>query len=472
MNYYNLISSMLKTAVSSLLTGLYAVYKAESNALASLTTNLYAVYKGESNANDSLGVYNGTAYGGLTYGPVKDGNGFILNGTTSYVDLGINRFQFTGDFTISFWMYPTTISGTHCVFITDGYSSPNERGYRILQRDATMELKIYNNTSSVTLATGNVFSANTMYHVSVVHSATGNKIYINGSLSTSDSATTNAIFFATTPTYIGKNEGLGFSPNSYFAGKIDELYAHSRALTATEVTDLYNSGNGKFYQGNAFYSTIVNDSLGTYNGTAQGGLTYSAGKSGNAFTFNGINSRIDLPTASFNSLTTDFSVSAWTLFPIGMVGGNAIPIFNNMSATSWFTNGGGFWVTFFGLGVQFRIGDKNTTVVLTYETAASMGYNTFFHITVTRSSGRSRIYLNGTLVASNTDALNPVYYTSGVNTTTPTIGAIKMPNGVQDSYYAPLNTKIDELNIWNKELTATEVTDLYNAGAGKFYPTF
>ena len=33
----------------------------------------------------------------------------------------------------------------------------------------------------------------------------------------------------------------------------------------------------------------ANDSLGTYNGTAQAGLTYSAGKSGNAFVFNGTN---------------------------------------------------------------------------------------------------------------------------------------------------------------------------------------
>ncbi len=236
-----------------------------------------------------------------------------------------------------------------------------------------------------------------------------------------------------------------------------------KATVSTLLTGLYAVYKGE---------SNTNDSLGTYNGTAQGGLTYSTGKSGNAFTFNGINSRIDLPTASFNSLTTDFSVSAWTLYPIGYIGSYTIPIFNNMSATSWFSAGGGFWVTLYGDVIQFRIGNKSTMSILTYTTGLSMGYNTFFHIAVTRSNGRSCIYFNGSLVASNTDAVNPVYYTSGVNTTTPTIGAIKMPNGVQDGYYAPLNTKIDELNIWNKELTSTEVTDLYNAGTGKFYPTF
>jgi hypothetical protein len=33
-------------------------------------------------------------------------------------------------------------------------------------------------------------------------------------------------------------------------------------------------------------------------------------------------------------------------------------------------------------------------------------------------------------------------------------------------------SKIDELNTWNKELTAADVTALYNTGTGKFYPTF
>ena len=111
MYYYRLISSMLKATVNSLLTGLYAVYKAESNSLASLTTSLYAVYKAESNANDSLGTYNGSAIGGVTYTTGKSGNAFTLNGTTSNVQLPDNSLNFTGDFSISIWINPTSVSG-------------------------------------------------------------------------------------------------------------------------------------------------------------------------------------------------------------------------------------------------------------------------------------------------------------------------------------------------------------------------
>jgi hypothetical protein len=31
-------------------------------------------------------------------------------------------------------------------------------------------------------------------------------------------------------------------------------------------------------------------------------------------------------------------------------------------------------------------------------------------------------------------------------------------------------TKIDTFNIWNKELTQSEITELYNSGNGKQYP--
>jgi len=37
----------------------------------------------------------------------------------------------------------------------------------------------------------------------------------------------------------------------------------------------------------------ANDGLGFYNGTAIGGITYTAGKIGNAFTFNGTNAYAD-----------------------------------------------------------------------------------------------------------------------------------------------------------------------------------
>lgn len=57
----------------------------------------------------------------------------------------------------------------------------------------------------------------------------------------------------------------------------------------------------------------ANDSFGTNNGTAQGGLTYSTGKSGNAFTFNGTNAHVLMPVNSMKKTT--FSMNFWIFNP-------------------------------------------------------------------------------------------------------------------------------------------------------------
>lgn len=214
----------------------------------SLLTGLYAVYKGESNATDSLGNYGGTALGGLTYASGISGNQFVFNGTTSSITLTTNQFKFTNDFSFSFWFTPTAISSNYCIFINDSYIAPNEKGFRILQRDSRLELKIFNNTTAVTLITGSVFSANTTYFCTVTHSSTtGNEIKINGVSQASDSNGMNAIFENLTQPYIGVNAGIGISASLYLYSKLDELYVWDRKLTATEITTLYNTGTGKFY---------------------------------------------------------------------------------------------------------------------------------------------------------------------------------------------------------------------------------
>lgn len=214
----------------------------------------------------------------------------------------------------------------------------------------------------------------------------------------------------------------------------------------------------------------ANDSLGTYSGTAQGGLTSTAGKSGNAFTFNGTTAAVSLPNNAFNSLTGDFSISGWVYIPSGYAGTDTVYLLSNFYAPSWAVNFKGFGLFTNGNRIIFRLADGSSVnggtgfYNLFYDTSFST--NTWYLITVTRKgSTGSKMYLNGSLVTSDSNAVNPVMHT----TMTPQIGRWYIP-GVQDGYYAPNGTKIDELNVWNKELTSTEVTELYNAGAGKFYP--
>jgi hypothetical protein len=271
---------------------------------------------------------------------------------------------------------------------------------------------------------------------------------------------------------------------------LDAVSVWNKELTSTEITELYNSGTGKQYPYvvgapsslltnlYAIYKgeNNANDLLGNYNGTAVGGLTYTAGKNGNAFTFNGTNSAIRLPVNSM-SFTNDFSISTWINIPSGYSGLNSITILWNVNG-EWFNNPKGFRLGIYGSQVNFAMfNGTNTYNSLNWNdsNATTIKENSgWVHIVAVRKkSTSSKIYVNGVLKASNTD-INDAVYSSTYQT--PNIGNAYMLNSsgtvTNNDSWAFNGSKIDELNTWTKELTATDVTDLYNSGAGKFYPTF
>lgn len=227
MYYYKLISSMLKATVSTLLTGLYAVYKAESN------------------ANDSVvGTFaNGTPFGGLTYSTGKSGNSFVFNGSSSYISYLADLFKFTSDFSISFW-YNT--SSTSFQSLIDCYSNVGgKRGWVIQNTGTAINFKTFKDNVTYSDLSYTI-STNTWYHIVLVRkSVTSTKMYINGTLVTSDSITTDQNYLSNLSLIGAINDG-GILYN-YALGKLDEIYMWSKELTATEVTTLYNSGAGKFY---------------------------------------------------------------------------------------------------------------------------------------------------------------------------------------------------------------------------------
>jgi hypothetical protein len=208
----------------------------------------------------------------------------------------------------------------------------------------------------------------------------------------------------------------------------------------------------------------ANDSLGFYNGTAQGGLTYSTGKSGNAFTFNGTNAYVQLPVGTFTSFTSDFSLNVWVYY---VNNSDIQTIFSSFSTDGVTQKGFSLFINTNVIRLAISSG-SNPRVDLVSTTVLTN--NTWYNIGVVRKgSTSSKIYINGVLDCQNTNSINPSYYTNAH----PAIGILDYTNNYGGQYYPMgVNSKIDELNIWNKELTLTEVTTLYNSGTGKFYPTF
>lgn len=211
----------------------------------------------------------------------------------------------------------------------------------------------------------------------------------------------------------------------------------------------------------------ANDSLGTYNGTAQGGLTYVSGKSGNAFKHNGTDAYVSLPNNTFNSFTGDFSISGWMNLARVDVNQAICGAFNNNADTNYY--GWLFWCA--GNLLRFTI-YNGTNSGISLDTSGVGGGNlsasTWIHFAMTRKgSTGTKLYLNGSFKTSNTSTQNPVYHSTTNYCTIGTYKYYAAPNFLFSN-----NSLIDEIEFRNKELSASEITELYNAGAGKYYPTY
>jgi len=466
-SYYSIYPN--PTSVWNLLA---AAYNADTKSLPSLKTSLVASYNGESNANDSKGTNNGTAVGGLTYTTGKIGNAFTFNGSNAYVSLPrtTNQFDFT-DFSISAWFNPSlTTSGT--IFSNYHYiNNSNQYGYLLYLQGSKIRFAIYQGTTSPVVGFNGVnigqsslnITTNTWYHIVITKTASNDfKMYINGSLQSlatiSGSLNANPVYNSLNRVDIGSQWGVW----SLFNGKIDALNTWTKELTASEVSELYNSGNGAQYIGDNFYKPTTNDALGTNNGTAQGGLTYGLGKVGTAFQFNGTNAYVSLPDNSLKSiLTGDFSISCW-FYPVDTT--NTWRTIINCYSGSGNAPHQGFELSVVG-GVEPMFGIYNGYSNSELRRANTFTMNQWNHVVVTRKNGvGSKLYHNGSLVTSNTNTLNP-----GVSTTmSSSIGAFKFGGSV--AQYQANGNKIDSLNVWSKELTQADVTELYNSVNGKQYP--
>jgi hypothetical protein len=454
------------TSVWNLLT---AAYSADTKSLPSLKTSLYAAYNGESNTNDSFGTNNGTAQGGLTYGTGKIGNAFQFNGTNAYVSLPNNSLNFTGDFSYSLWVNLTNLTGVLPLINNHNEVGPDYRGNLVFLVGNVLYFRInYSNSTPVDL-TYTYPGTNQWVHVVFTRkSSTRSRMYINGTLVISNTSTINPTYYPTMPynvigAYYDSN-GWRYLKNG---DKVDAVTAWNKELTQSEITELYNSGNGAQYIGDNFYKPTTNDALGINNGTAQGGLTWGLGKLGTAFVGNGTNAYVRLPDNSLN-LTSPFSYSFW--IKSSDTAGYTVIVGNIQStrATYGFAHGYQFWLQYNKISIGFRDGMDSTNYGL--DSVANVATGSWNHVVITykytiNNTNGIKIYINGSLDSSRNAPNSTNFYSLPMK---PAI----MARNTSGSYEYPLSSgsMLDALNIWQKELSAAEVTELYNSGNGKQYP--
>lgn len=224
--------------VSAVYQGTNLIYPVGCTSPLISTTSLSAYYKLNSSLASTVGPTPLTAPNGVTYGTGKFGNAAIFNGTTTYLNYGINS-AFGGsanNISVMLWVNQNSYIQT-CDIINYATASFGWRLYLYDQGLSTSDLSIRIGASTVTAT--NVLPKNTWTHIGFTYDNTagGLKLYVNGSLVASG----GSAGLGTNNPNLGLRIGIKFNnvaPLQYFIGSMDEINIWQRALTAAEVATL------------------------------------------------------------------------------------------------------------------------------------------------------------------------------------------------------------------------------------------
>ena len=155
-----------------------------------------------------------------------------FDGTDDYVQLTLPSSNVSH--TIAAWVNCTDATGNRAIF--DGRDGNNDGIFIYAPTNDKINYKI---SSGAVLVQGGTKTTGSWQHIVCTYDGSTQNIYINGSLSSSQSV--SAGVSTTTAARIG---GKAFASGSFWSGLIDEVALWGDDLSSEEVTAVYNSGTG------------------------------------------------------------------------------------------------------------------------------------------------------------------------------------------------------------------------------------
>ena len=221
--------------------------------------------------DNTINRIHGTSHNGVyivSFGKVCSAAGF--NGTDGYIKVADNqKLDITGSMTVSLWVYPTR-SNTDEYYVSkyDG-----EDGWRVWFNKRNwganriqFNLVLDGNNRRVYVNEPSGWTNNWHMVTAVYDSNQGMMLYIDGSLVDSNNRK-DTIDTTSEPLYIGVR---GDTDTNYFRGGLDEVKIWKRALTDTEVSNIYNNE----YAGRNWNETSATRVCNTCFCTAEDGNSY------------------------------------------------------------------------------------------------------------------------------------------------------------------------------------------------------
>ena len=427
--------------------------------------------------DSSFNSNTGTVNGGPAWVQGRVGGALNFDGSDDYIDAGdpssgIFDFGASTNFTISAWINSTAADGAIIgkinAGVTGGYN------FRVIGNQLSISLSAAgtcNVRSSIDPTTG------TWKHVTVVVNRNAScttsdlVLYIDGVRDTgaavdTDTGNANANVSTAELFLIGAIKESGTIQN-FATGQIDEVRVYNRALSATEIYNLYKGSkaavvnktnktrisNGLVghwtFDGRDIYGTTALDSTSNKNnGTLTGAPAPTLGQIGQALDFDGVDDYVQMGDLNSLDSVTTFTVSAWfkrravnsLMYIVEKATDNthvvALEVLNDGLAYLLVRNG----VTGHG---TFATNDTN-----------------WHHIVMVYDGSQSGDTLQ------LTGYLDGVKKTLAIGNDIPTSTADHSGNfsiGDQRSHVLFTDGKIDDVRIYNRALSNDEIYQLYNS---------
>jgi hypothetical protein len=426
------------------------------------------------------------------------GKSLYFNGVSSanYVNLGNSAKLNPSNFTISSWVkYQGDSSYSY------GYIYSNSRdccgtynGIDFRVAGGSLYGRIWNSTAA-SISDPASFPINQWVYVTFSYDGNTMKLYRDGKLAVSASSNLGV---GSTASYNGYIGAMGAGPSTYdFKGYIDEFKIYSYVRTDAQIKADYNaglSGMGKAKEGvglgvgdksdkwltdglvgwwkmdEASWGSVL-DSSGVGNtGAANGGATVGTGKFGNGGSFDGSDDYVfagSSPTYNFG--TGGLSVSSW-VYVAGDANGNFPAIVEKSSGdfSNAPSNQKGFYLSAGYLisparNIVWGIGDGGGDDVVSYSISNSDLQGRWHHLVgvadpVGTANAKVSLYVDGVLVSSANRTR-----TNSIDETTRNLYI-----GAWSAYNRNFNGKMDDLRIYKRALSPSEVSQLYNWAPGPY----
>jgi hypothetical protein len=405
---------------------------------------------------------------------------YFNNASNEYVNVGNDSsLDVSDEFTISTWIKPKETQAVGATIVSKGTVNGSDyikdQNY-MLYLSATREVKIaYGDGTNYQTQAGSTIIANQWHHITVIFNGTNILLYIDGQLDNSWPQNYTPVTGDGTDLYIGIKS---YNNSAYrFNGFIDEVKIYPYARTPAQIKADYNAGlagvsssqgigvamggqsNKSLSDGLVGYWKMDEDSWsgvadevvdssgnGNHGVAVNGATTTSTSKYAMAGEFDGTDDYVNCGNNDvLNPGTDDFSVGMWVKVPEKSSGNYGI-------LTKSFSTAYGIFYTSSNdeLGLYAQSGaDHNGINISSY-------YDTWVYVVwvVDNDNNIQKSYLNGVFDNQTNHVVGDITSSSNLN-----IGRYASGSG----YFTGI---LDEVRIYNRALSAREVTQLYEYAPG------